>query len=100
MTFYLTVFTIGLALITIGAWKSIESNPHRRIPLLRPATVSPPSAILVQLLGYASVISSALMLSDSWGLYSYLLFAVMALPDLILYTTHNQQLKHRGLPQG
>lgn len=100
MTLYLTVFTIGMALITIGAWKNIEANPHRRIPLLRPAVVSPPSAILVQLLGYASVVSSAIVLSDSWGPYSYLLFAVMALPDLISYTTHNQQLKYRRLPQG
>lgn len=40
------------------------------------------------------------MLSDQWGAYAYLLFIVMALPEVVLFSIHNHQLKHGGLSQG
>lgn len=49
-----------------------------------------------QMVGYSLTIWTVINLEDNWGLYSYLLFLVMILPAIILFTTHNRLLKERN----
>lgn len=100
MSPFLLFSAIGVVALGIGAWKTVEANPHRRIPLICPPRDRPLPIILLQAVGYGSSIFAVLMLSDQWGAYAYLLFIVMVLPEVVLFSIHNHQLKHGGLSQG
>ena len=100
MSSYLTVFAIGVVVLIISAWKILEASPNRRIPLIGSPRNRPLPIIMLQAVGYSSSIFAALMLNNHWGSYAYLLFIVMALPEVVLFSIHNHQLKHGGLSQG
>lgn len=90
------IFTVGLMLMTIAAWKTVEANPNRQIPLCKRVEHTPSPIMFFQMVGYSLTIWTVINLQDNWGLYSYLLFLVMILPAVILFTTHNRLLKERN----
>ncbi len=56
MSPFLLFSAIGVVALGIGAWKTVEANPHRRIPLICPPRDRPLPIILLQAVGYGSSI--------------------------------------------
>ncbi|WP_293951634.1 hypothetical protein [uncultured Corynebacterium sp.] len=93
------IFTVGLMLMTIAAWKTVEANPNRPIPHYKRPENIPSPTILLRMVGYALIIWTVITLQDRWGLYAYLLFIAMILPEFILFSTHNRQLRQHEPPR-
>lgn len=94
------IFALALALMTIAAWKTVEANPARLIPPHKRPENCPLPTILLRMVGYSLTTWTVINIQDQWGLYTYLLFAVMVLPELILYTIHNRGFKERNAATG
>lgn len=92
----ISIFALGVGFMTIAAWKTVEANPNRQIPLCKRVEHTPSPIMFFQMVGYSLTIWTVINLQDNWGLYSYLLFLVMILPAVILFTTHNRLLKERN----